>query len=112
MNDVIYAYRKYFRKVVETWNMQNKIIYSLAQTAHKYCFIAAEKLNCENFNEVIRGLNNRLRKFFQYARMTSLKFSKFNFSAAISNIYAQFVPVNRGFYSVYFMFQLWAAVLT
>ena len=28
--------------------------------------------------------------------MTSLKFSKFNFSAAISNIYAQFVPVNRG----------------
>ena len=29
--------------------------------------------------------------------MTSLKFSKFNFFAAISNIYAQFVPVSRDF---------------
>ena len=36
-NDAIRAYRKYFRKVVETWNMQNKLLYSLAQTAHKYC---------------------------------------------------------------------------
>ena len=48
-------------------------------------------------------------KFFEstsrYARMTSLKFSKFNFSAAISNIYAQFVPVGRGLYSAYFTFQ-------
>ena len=35
--------------------------------------------------------------------MTSLKFSKFNFSAAISNIYAQFAPVNRGLNSAYFM---------
>ena len=35
--------------------------------------------------------------------MTSLKFSKFNFSAAISNIYAQFAPVNRGLISAYFM---------
>ena len=31
--------------------------------------------------------------------MTSLKFSKFNFSAAISNIYAQFAPVTRGIIS-------------
>ena len=30
---------------------------------------------------------------------TSLKISKFNFSAAISNIYVQFAPVKRGFYS-------------
>ena len=65
-NDVINAFRKYFRKsccsmidavfsslftgancalillkvmekFVETWNMQNKVLYSLAQTAHKYC---------------------------------------------------------------------------
>ena len=35
--------------------------------------------------------------------MTSLKFSKFNFSSAISNIYAQFAPVNRGLNSAYFM---------
>ena len=28
--------------------------------------------------------------------MTSLKFSKFNFSATISNINAQFAPVNKG----------------
>ena len=27
--------------------------------------------------------------------MTSLKFSKFNFTAAVDNIYAQFAPVNR-----------------
>ena len=37
--------------------------------------------------------------------MTSLKFSKFNFSAVISNIYAQFAPVSRGLYSAYFTFQ-------
>ena len=37
--------------------------------------------------------------------MTSLKFSKFNFSAAISNIYAQFAPVSRKVCSAYFMFQ-------
>ena len=35
-------------------------------------------------------LQQLFRKYFRYARMTSLKFSKFNFSAAISNIYAQF----------------------
>ena len=34
-----------------------------------------------------------------------MKFSKFNFSAAISNIYAQFAPVSTGVYSAYFMFQ-------
>ena len=26
-NNAIRAYRKYFRKVVETWNMQNKLLY-------------------------------------------------------------------------------------
>ena len=35
-NNAIRAYRKYFQKVVETWNMQNKLLYSLAQTTHKY----------------------------------------------------------------------------
>ena len=35
--------------------------------------------------------------------MKSLKFSKFNFSAAISNIYAQFAPMNRGLNSTYIM---------
>ena len=37
--------------------------------------------------------------------MTSLKFSKFNFIAAISNIYAQFAPVNRGVNTAYIMLQ-------
>ena len=37
--------------------------------------------------------------------MTSLKFSKFNFSAAVDNIYAQFEPVNRGVNSAYIMLQ-------
>ena len=37
--------------------------------------------------------------------MTSLKFSKFNFSASVDNIYAQFAPVNRGLNSAYIMLQ-------
>ena len=37
--------------------------------------------------------------------MTSLKFSKFNFTAAVDNIYAQFAPVNRGLDSAYIMLQ-------
>ena len=37
--------------------------------------------------------------------MTSLKFSKFNFSAAVDNIYAQFAPVNWGLNSAYIMLQ-------
>ena len=37
--------------------------------------------------------------------MTSLKFSKFNFTAAGGNIYAQFAPVNRGLNSESIMLQ-------
>ena len=37
--------------------------------------------------------------------MTSLKFSKFNFTAAVENFYAQFAPVNRGLNSAYIMLQ-------
>ena len=37
--------------------------------------------------------------------MTSLKFSKFNFSASVDNMYAQFAPVNSGLNSVYIMLQ-------
>ena len=33
-NDVIRAYQKYF---VETWNIQNKVLYSLAQIPNKFC---------------------------------------------------------------------------
>ena len=43
------------------------------------------------------------RKYFRYARRTSFKLLKLNFSAVISNIYAQFAPVNRGLNSAYFM---------
>ena len=49
-------------------------------------------------------LQQPFQKYFWYARMMSLEFSKFNFSAAISNIYAQFAPVSR-VYSAYFTFQ-------
>ena len=45
------------------------------------------------------------REYFRYPRKMSLKFSKFNLSAAISNICAQFAPVNKGLNSAYFMFQ-------
>ena len=55
-----------------------------------------------SFAPVNRGLNfasimlqQLFRKYFRNARMTSLKFSKFIFSAAVDNIYAQFAPVNR-----------------
>ena len=41
--------------------MQNTIFYSLAQTAQKKLLIAAEKLNFENINDVIRAY----RKYFQ-----------------------------------------------
>ena len=37
--------------------------------------------------------------------MTSLKFSKFNFYAAVSNIYTQFAPVNRVENIAYIMLQ-------
>ena len=37
--------------------------------------------------------------------MTPLKFSKFNFYAAVSNIFAQFAPVNRGVNTAFIMLQ-------
>ena len=37
--------------------------------------------------------------------MTSLKFSKLNFTAAVDNMYAQFWPVNMGLNSAYIMLQ-------
>ena len=56
------------------------------------------------FKPVNRGLNSAyimlqqlFRKYFRYARMTSLlEISKSDFSATISNINAQFAPVNKG----------------
>ena len=44
-------------------------------------------------------------KILPVCEMTSLKFSKFNFYAATSNIYAQFVPVSIGFYSAYLTYK-------
>ena len=41
--------------------MQNIVLYSLAQTVHKYCQQQRRKLNFENFNDVIRAY----RKYFQ-----------------------------------------------
>ena len=48
-------------------------------------------------------LQQLFRKYFRFARMTSLNISKFNFTAAIDNINAQFAPVNRGRHSAYIM---------
>ena len=40
---------------------------------------------------------NRLRKYFRYTKMTSLIFETvIDFSAAIRNVYAQLVLMNRG----------------
>ena len=50
-------------------------------------------------------LQQLFRKYFRYAQMTSLKFSKFNFTAAVDNIYAQIVAVNRGLNSAFIMLQ-------
>ena len=50
-------------------------------------------------------LQQLFRKYFRNAWMTTLKFSKFYFSAAVDNIYAQFAPVNRGLNSAYIMLQ-------
>ena len=41
-------------------------------------------------------LQQLFRKYIRYARMTSLGISKSDFSATISNINAQFAPVNKG----------------
>ena len=64
------------------------------------------------FVPVNRGVNTAyvilqqlFRKNFRYARMISLKFSKFNFTAAVDSIYAQFAPVNRGLNSANIMLQ-------
>ena len=46
------------------------------------------------------------RKYFRYARMTSLKISKFDFSTTISNIIAQFAPVNKGLHSALIRIQI------
>ena len=53
----------------------------------------------------IFDVKKTFRKYFRYAQMTSLKFSKLNFTAAVDNIYAQFAPVNRGLNSAYIMLQ-------
>ena len=51
------------------------------------------------------------QKYFRYARMTTLKISKFDFYAAISNIYAQFAPVNKGLNSASIRLQQFFKVL-
>ena len=58
-----------------------------------------------------RGLNwayfmfkNHFRKYFRYAQMTSFIFETIiEFSAAIRNVYAQLVLMNRGLTSTYIM---------
>ena len=46
--------------------------------------------------------NNRFRKYFRYAQMTSFIFETIiEFSAAIKNVYAQLVLMNRGLTSTY-----------
>ena len=50
-------------------------------------------------------LQQLFRKYFRYARMISLKFSKFNFTATVYSIYAQFAPVKRGLNSAFIRLQ-------
>ena len=48
--------------------------------------------------------NNRFRKFFRYAQITSFIFEMIiEFSAAIRNVNAQLVLMNRGLTSTYIM---------
>ena len=48
--------------------------------------------------------NNRFQKYFRYAQMTSFIFETIiEFSAAIKNVYAQLVLINRGLTSTYIM---------
>ena len=49
-------------------------------------------------------LQKLFRKWFQYLQMI-LKFSKFNFTAAVENIHTQLAAVNRGLNSAYIMLQ-------
>ena len=51
--------------------------------------------------------SNRLRKYFRYAKMTSFIFETIiEFSAAIRNVYAQLVLMNRGLASTYIMLKI------
>ena len=48
--------------------------------------------------------NNRFRKYFWYAQMTSFIFERIiEFYAAIRKVYAQLVLMNRGLISTYIM---------
>ena len=76
------------------WNFQ-----SLISTLLLTVFMRSLRQWKEDLILHVSGCNNFFRKYFRYARMTSLKFSKFNFYAATSTIYAQFFPVSRGLYS-------------
>ena len=88
---------------------------NLIHTPGKLCvcgLLSYAQRTQNQYANIWRGLNSAsimlqqlFRKYFRYARMTSLEFSKFNFSAAIINIYAQFAPVSRVVYSAYFTFQ-------
>ena len=64
------------------------------------------------FVPVNRGVNTAyimlqhiFRNYFRFARMISLKFSKFNFTATVDSIYSQFARVNRGLNSAFIRLQ-------
>ena len=63
----------------------------------KFDFSANINAKFAPVNKGLHSASNRLqlfRKFFRNAQMMSFKFSNFNFTAAVDNIYAQFAPVN------------------
>ena len=59
----------------------------------------------KGLNSASIRLQQLFRKYFRYAQTTSLKFSKFNVTAAAINIYAQLAAWNRGLNSAYIMLQ-------
>ena len=99
-------FRKYFRYArMTSLKKFQSLISPLLISAIFWKFMRSLRQWIIGLNSAYIRLQQLFRKYFRYARMTSLKFSKFNFSAAISNIYAQFAPVSRGLYSAYFTYE-------
>ena len=75
----------------------SKFNFSAAISDNNAHFAPVNRLNWAYFM-----FNNRFRKYFRFAQMTSFIFETIiEFSAAIKNVYAQLVLMNRGLTSTY-----------
>ena len=69
-------------------------IFSISAIGNIYAHVAPVN---RGLNWAYFMFNNRFRKYFRYAQMTSFIFETIiEFSAAIKNVYAQLVLMNRG----------------